>query len=417
MTRKTIIIAATVFLLGCIGTIHAYTALEKEEPQEIRGIIVEYHDSLWYETQQQLWLQKTAEDPTDEHAWREAYLAARYVDMLADNWGRTVYKHKQAVLDSMSEYIPNSFTYNLCMYDALRDRQPGDDPEPYIQKALQLMPENIDRKDAEVLLVYLWDSGKTFAKDKKPNAEQQLQTKLAQKLYETNAYPSYLIRYTYNSLQGMDENAIYFYYADVPAYTSLIIQEALHQHTDKVIVNASFLFHETYRKAVCNYLGIKDFEVTKDYASIENWIDVYKQDILEHIINNSKRPAYFYPTSCYPETESFKKNLYNEGLVLKYSTHSYDNMAVAKRNVESKYHMQYLTEPGFTNEEQWVARDWMQLNYMVMLTPVVKSYKEEGDTLHANQLARYLTAAIVQTSLSDDKKMKYINLLDDKDKK
>nr|MCR5050492.1 hypothetical protein [Paludibacteraceae bacterium] len=235
MTRKTIIIAAVVLLFGCIGTLRAITALEKEEPQEIRGIIVEYHDSLWYETQQQLWLQKTAEDPTDEHAWEQAYWAARYVDMLADNWRRTEYKHKQAVLDSMSEYIPNSFTYNLCMYDAIRDRQPGDDPEPYAQKALQLMPENIDRKDAEVLLVYLWESGKTFAKDKKPNAEQQLQTKLAQKLYETNAYPSYLIRYTYNSLQGMDENAIYFYYADVPAYTSLIIQEALHQHTDKVI--------------------------------------------------------------------------------------------------------------------------------------------------------------------------------------
>ena len=86
-------------------------------------------------------------------------------------------------------------------------------------------------------------------------------------------------------------------------------------------------------------------------------------------------------------------------------------MAVAKCNVESKYHMQYLAEPNFVSEEQWKGSDRIQLNYMVMLAPVVKSYKEEGDTLHANQLARYLTTAVVQTSLSDEEKVKYINLL------
>ena len=40
--KKNVIIAVAVILsLGCIGTLQAYTALEKEEPQEIRGIIVD----------------------------------------------------------------------------------------------------------------------------------------------------------------------------------------------------------------------------------------------------------------------------------------------------------------------------------------------------------------------------------------
>ncbi len=76
MKKKTIILATIILSLGCIGTLQAFTALEKEEPQEIRGIIMDEHDSLWYETQQRLWLQKAEDDPTDEHAWQQAVAEA-----------------------------------------------------------------------------------------------------------------------------------------------------------------------------------------------------------------------------------------------------------------------------------------------------------------------------------------------------
>ncbi|MBR6550316.1 MAG: hypothetical protein IKT71_03845 [Paludibacteraceae bacterium] len=63
MKRKTIITATIILLLGGIGTLQAFTALEQEEPQEIRGIIVDKHDSIWYEKQQRLWLQKAETNP------------------------------------------------------------------------------------------------------------------------------------------------------------------------------------------------------------------------------------------------------------------------------------------------------------------------------------------------------------------
>ncbi len=400
MKKKTIILAAVILSLGCIGTLQAFTALEKEEPQEIRGIIVDEHDSLWYETQQHLWLQKAKDDPTDEHAWQQAFEAARYVDMFAEQYGRT--DHKQAILDQMKANIPNSFTYNICMYMTELAERDGD-TEPYAKRALQLMPDNIARKDAEVLVAYLWMTGKTFA----ATDEQKQLKRFAQTLYQTNAYPSYLLRYTYNSLQGMEENAIYFVNGDLPGYTSLVLQEAMGLHTDKAVVPVSFLFVETYRKALCKSLGIADFEGKKDYTSM----DEYFQEILEHIIAKSKRPAYFFPSGSYPETDSFKKNLYNEGLAFRYSTRRYDNISVAKRNVEERYDLNYLTEPKFVCEEQWKGSERVKLNYMVMLAPVVKAYKESGDTLHANQLARQLSTAVVNTSLSDDEKTEYINLL------
>ena len=91
-------------------------------------------------------------------------------------------------------------------------------------------------------------------------------------------------------------------------------------------------------------------------------------------------------------------------------------MAVAKRNVEERYDLHYLIEPQFVCEEQWQGSVSIQLNYMVMLAPVVKSYKAAGDTLGANRLMRYLTTAVVNTSLSDEKKLEYINLLGDTNK-
>lgn len=403
MKKKVIIAVAVILSLGCIGTLQAYTALEKEEPQEIRGIIVDEHDSVWYETQQRLWLQKAEANPSDEHAWQQAFEAARYADMFTEAYGRTA--RKQAILDKMKENIPGSFTYNLCMYMTELAERDGN-TEPYARKALQLMPEKIARKDAEVLIAYLWMTGKTFSE----TDEQQQQKNILQKLYANNVYPSYLLRYTYNSLQGMEENAIYFVNGDVPGYTSLILQEGVGVHQDKIIVPVSFLFVDTFRKALCLKLGIADFDIKKDYTSM----DAYFQDLLEHIISNSHRPVYFFPSGSYPETESFKKNLYNEGLVFRYSTKRYNNLAIAIRNVEERYNLDYLTEPKFVCEEQWQGSERCQLNYMVMLAPVVKAYKEAGDTLRARHLAQQLCTAVVNTSLSDDEKTEYINLLGDK---
>ena len=110
MKKKVIIAVALILSLGCIGTLQAYTALEKEEPQEIRGIIVDEHDSVWYETQQRLWLQKAEANPSDEHAWQQAFEAARYADMFTEDYGRTT--RKQAILDKILLFSVREFLLN-----------------------------------------------------------------------------------------------------------------------------------------------------------------------------------------------------------------------------------------------------------------------------------------------------------------
>ena len=325
--------------------------------------------------------------------------------MLNDQYGMT--DRKKAVLDEMAKHIPNSFTYNLAMYQTERDMQ-GADASRWAEKALQQIPADIGRQNTTMLIAYL------VLKGELSDADRATLHILALSLYKNNAYPSYLLRYADNCLRGMESGALYFENGDVSFYAPLILQEALDMHTDKIIIPISFLWLDTYRDALCRKLGIKPFEVNKDYATMENGNEVYLQDIVEHIIKESRRPAYFSPRESLAKENGLSRKLYNEGLVFRYSTHSYDNMAVAMRNVEEKYRMDYLTEPLYVNEEQWKGSERIQLNYMVMLAPVVKNYKQAGDTLHANRLARYLSAAVTRTSLSNDEKQKYFNLLSDK---
>ena len=382
MQKQIIILAAVVLSLGCIGTLQAFTHTGEQEPQEIRGVVVDEYDAAWYEHQQNLWQKKAQANPSDEHAWEQYFSAARYADMLNDQYGMT--DRKKAVLDEMAKHIPNSFTYNLAMYQTERDMQ-GADASLWAEKALQQIPADIGRQNTTMLIAYL------VLKGELSDADRTMLHTLALSLYKNKAYPSYLLRYADNCLRGMESGALYFENGDVSFYAPLILQEALDLHTDKIIIPISFLWLDTYRDALC-----------------------YLQDIVEHIIKESRRPAYFSPRESLAKENGLSRKLYNEGLVFRYSTHSYDNMAVAMRNVEEKYRMDYLTEPLYVNEEQWKGSERIQLNYMVMLAPVVKSYRQAGDTLHANRLTRYLSAAVTRTSLSNEEKQKYFNLLGDK---
>ena len=257
MDKKYLIIAVAVLALGCLGTLQAFTHLETQEPQEIRGIVVDEHDAAWYEQQQTLWLKKAQANPTDEHVWEQCFSAARYADMLNEQYGMT--DRTKAVLDEMAKHIPNSFTYNLAMYQTKRDIY-GEDASPWAEMALQQIPANIGRQDASMLIAYLEMSGKCFS----DNKTQETCHELIKLLYKNNAYPSYLLRYADNCMRGMEGNALYFSNGDVPWYGSRILQEALDLHKDKNVIPISFLAIPAYRDALCQSLGIKPFEAKEN---------------------------------------------------------------------------------------------------------------------------------------------------------
>ena len=108
-----------------------------------------------------------------------------------------------------------------------------------------------------------------------------------------------------------------------------------------------------------------------------------------------------------------KKNLYNEGLVLRYSDIPYDNYVRVRENVERNIRLDYLIEPQFVAEKEWQSANALTYNYFVLLAPLIGKYREWHDVERSEWLANLLTKALEQAKMSDAMKnncQKYLNI-------
>ena len=110
-----------------------------------------------------------------------------------------------------------------------------------------------------------------------------------------------------------------------------MLQRAMHVHTDKVVVVLPFLPIRSYRDALCRQLGIPPFSGRE--VRTEKEFKSAVQEMVEYVIRESGRPAYFSPGSQ-EAVSGMARKLYNEGLVYRYSEEPYDNVSAAKRHVE-----------------------------------------------------------------------------------
>ena len=116
-------------------------------------------------------------------------------------------------------------------------------------------------------------------------------------------------------------------------------------------------------------------------------------------------------SSSNTEIKEFCDSLYQEGLLLKYSTTPYDN-ATAAMHAFDKYHLEYLTEPRFRTEIYWKGSENLQVNYATLLPKFIQQFKEAGDEKRAQQLYRILRASITNTQLDEATKQRYLQYLE-----
>lgn len=367
--------------------------------EDIRSIVVEEHDSVWYIEQELAWERVLSASPQDEHAWRNLFEAVYYQDRFFNGYKSEATRHLQ-VVERMKNAIPDTYTYNICMCRTLM----GDGSvAPYANAALRLLPDDVRAEDKETLLGWLWMSGAADT----PGSEGYISFRtLLRQQYEAVRYPSYILRYCFNQFQGMDNEGIYFGNGDVALFPAILLQQALNVHTDKIVIAVPFLLYKDYTDGLCKRLGIAPFE-TKEVSDDPK---KYRREVVDYIIKESGRAAYFHP-GAWEGIEGIEENLYSEGLLLRYSKKRYDNLSATMSIVENKYHLDYLTEPAFIPEEWW-SGSRLQLNYVVMLSHVITAYNKEGKTIQANRLARVLRSSVVNTQLPDAVQRKYLALLD-----
>ncbi len=375
----------TVTMIACLAAMTAATAQE-----QIESPIVSEKDFMWYTGQKSAWQDVVRRDPKDENAWLNYYNAARYMGW----WGDSSDSIAHQVVKEMGQAIPDTYTYNKCAYMAVKlGHGEGADGDPYAEKALSMLPDKMGLSDYNEWVCYLAMKG-----------HEERMSQMAKRFFNSGLYSENVLRYSYNELAGMDEGGIILASGDAPVISKWLIQEGMGEHRDKTVVCIPFLAVKEYREWLFGKLGLDLPEWT------EGNYDAQERMLLQAIIDRYGSRVYFSCTTPPSAMEPWKQNLYNEGLLLKYSAKPYDNMAVKRRNVEQHYMLEYLL---VAFRPDWTSGQRLSANYAVLLADLLPYYAKH-DPQRYQWLMNILVRAVSNTSLSEEKKQQYFNLLTEK---
>ncbi len=391
--KRTIIAGAA--LVCC-----AFSSAQRAET--IESFINTDHEPEWYARQIVAWQQKVDADPKDEWAWRNLFRAANYHEMFTTGYGDEETSPSAGIIRRMEKAIPDSYALNLCKgrYCLRSDSAAmrGDN----IYRAIELMPEEVCAEDVNFLACRLWSI----------DPENTKVGELFRKAYRMKYYPARIMHYNLNMLRSMEPGALYFANGDVLLGPMKMMQAALDERTDVTVIPLSYLHSPNYLQALFRRLDIKPktFNV-EDYGQYgEDWEKHFEADIILYLIKESKRPTYF-STDILSHTCLDKDSIYNEGLLLKYSTRQYDNFSVAMRNVREVYHLEYLAEPDLVYDS-WKASQRLDLNHPTLLSHLVGKFRRNGETELADRLHGILRTVVERNSIFADETSKKAYLED-----
>ena len=199
---------------------------------------------------------------------------------------------------------------------------------------------------------------------------------LLKSYYNTGLYPIDVLMYNYNELQGMEDWSVIVMSSAESLIGKLILQRVLNEHRDKVLVCI-----ETggLDATICGKLGIAEPQTSGRPE------EVFEQTI-KWVAEHSDRKVYF-PFTDSPLFKQFpdamKACIYIEGLTMRYSTTTYDNIAVKIRNLEERYLTDYLKlslQPYNEKRDQRLYRRFtpgmLALNYSAIYIDMLPYYQK-----------------------------------------
>lgn len=374
-----------------VGLTLTLSVMAQTKAVRIESPIVSEKDFMWYVEQKEAWKALTQKDPMNETAWMNYYHAARYMA-----WFQQEDTTAQQVVREMEIAIPDSYAFNFCAYRESSSGKGYGDPKKYAEAALANLPDEMQFFDYDNWVCYLAMQG-----------DEVRMKPLAKRYFDSGIYSEAVLRYSYNELSGMDEGGIYIANGDAAIIPKWLIQEGMNVHKDKTILCASFLAVKEYREWLFRKLGI-ELPVLKDPQSAEDY-DANQITLINAIIDKYGSKVYFSPLNI-NTSNYWKQNLYNEGLLLKYSKKPYDNLAIKRHNVEERYMLEYLL---VSFHPEWTAGQRLSANYAVLLADLLPYYAKH-DQKRYDWLMRLLVSGITNTSFSEERKREFMNLLMEK---
>ena len=394
-----------IIMLALMGNMFIYA----QKAETIESFVANKYETEWYAAQAEAWQKKVDANPQDQWAWRNLFRATYYHDQFTNGWGYNDDESKTAnVLRKMEATLPDSFVLNLCKGRFCLSTDEAAKRGDNIPRAIELMPDDICPEDLEYLAVRLW-----IVDPENPRVKE-----LYTKSYQNKYFPTRIMHFNHNMLQCMEPNALYFSNGDLDTEPMKMLQEALGERTDVIIINNSFLHATPFMEALYKKLNIEPLTLNvQDYGKYgDDWLEHYESDIIMYIIHESKRPAYFSPTNGKVSILD-KDSIYNEGLVLKYSPKPYNNFDVAMHNVKEVYNLEYLAEPDLVYDS-WQTSERMDMNHVTLLANLISKFRKKGDEAQAKRLYNILSKCVERCAIAhkntdqpEELKTYYENLL------
>ena len=241
-----------------------------QEKQTVHSVIVEWHDTDWYKTQEKLWKEELGRNKKNAEAWMNYYSAVRALRNCSDFNSSDLKSYAELghkIAKDLMETLPNSFEANYIMY---WDCGLQNSEEKYLLKAYELRPN-----DPRVLLDYLILS--------ELKGDKETFSKVAKKLFEINRMSAGALNLAYNVLTEVSENGIVFTAGDNDTYALWIVQEAMNYRKDVLVLNTSLIQLTDYRTRVFKEKGIPPFDFENN-ASSETLLFKHIFDDLEGIV-------------------------------------------------------------------------------------------------------------------------------------
>ena len=366
------------------------TAIFAQKAAQIRSMADESRDSLFYATQSELWQKETKKDKKNVNAWFNYYRTERYLNF----YNRSNFSEKgKNILEDMKKNAGETYEYFYLMY-----LQEGNNVEygDYLLKAYKMSPERT--------LIY-----PSLASYADITGNNELKKEILQKWYKSGDYQAWKYYKTYNSLIGLDKNAIIFTNGDNDVYGKMLLQENKNIRTDIRQIALPYLFIDLYYKRLLKELNIEvvieDIQAfSKKHKDLEGqkiW-DAYQISRINYIVKNLKETSLYFDNGIQSFLhENYKDSLYLEGIVYKYSTDEYNNLAVMQNNFENNYLLDYV-RIDFTNADKYAAKMNSTGSYLAFLTELYDSYKLSGDLNNQKKVEELLMIVGENIGMKDE---------------
>lgn len=364
------------FLLLFLNTAIAQNA----EPQISFAMESQPHE--YYVEQAKLWWQKVEDDKQSEDNWYNYFRACRNALGSAD-WQTDIIdkhsylRHGQDIVDSIQQYLPESFTY---FYLSYMTNGIGVANSDNLLKAYELNPDFPGIHSS--MISYAVSSWNT-----------KLRERINKQWYQTNYLSPQLLAYGYNVLMSLDTNAILLTQNDNDTYPLWMLQDALNIRKDVYIINIDFMLMSDYRTKLFEQLGIdKEIQLRnvdiKEYR--ENWAKA-----VDHVLTyySGKKPLYIGMTLFNTFYKKFEDDLYVSGLALRHSKQKLDLLSFNKHIYENKYLLDYLYHHFYIDRNQMNV-NYQNINYINIFKILYDDYKLHNMKSEADKI-KHLAFTVV----------------------